>query len=108
MRFSPIRNDAGEMYAVLHMSREITERRRLEEELRESERTLRFLAENAHDVIALYDCRFALQYVSPATKRFGYTADEVVDSGIMAVIHPDDRQKVQTAFDHVMQTEEKA
>jgi PAS domain S-box-containing protein len=109
MRFEPIRNDEGTIHSLLHMSRDTTEEQAaLEEELRESERTLRLLAENAHDVIALYDVDLTLRYVSPSVEQFGYTADELVDSGILPLVHPDDRDTVGKAIDGVLRTEEGA
>jgi PAS domain S-box-containing protein len=101
-----IRDRDGTPTTAVSVIRDIRDRKRLEQELRASERTLRLLADNAHDVIALYDPQFRLQYIGPATHRFGYTVDEVLDSGILPVIYPDDRETLQNAFDHLLQAED--
>jgi PAS domain S-box-containing protein len=65
------------------------------------------LAENAHDILALSDPEFRIQYIAPATQQFGYSAEELLGGGILSVIHPDDREAVQKAFADVLQTPEK-
>jgi PAS domain S-box-containing protein len=100
-------DDSGAFDGAVVADEDITERKRLEDKLRESERTLRLLAENAHDILALFDLEFRVQYIAPATQQFGYSAEELLDGGILSVIHPDDREAVQKAFADVLQTPEK-
>ena len=70
---------------------EITEQMRVETELRSSEERFRFLADNATDILTLYDQDGLMLYVSPSVKRIaGYTVEESIGSSPFALVHPED------------------
>lgn len=61
----------------LAVVRDITERKAYENQIRESERKYRLLAENINDTILLTDLDFNLHYVSPSVQQLtGYTQEE--------------------------------
>jgi diguanylate cyclase (GGDEF)-like protein/PAS domain S-box-containing protein len=75
----PLYDTSGMVYAVCGISTDITERKQMEEELKESEEKFRSLAENTQDYIMRYDedCRHL--YENPAALRVsGMTAEDII------------------------------
>ena len=69
----------GQVESVTSVARDITERKRTEEELRESEKRYRDLVENATDLICTHDLKGTLLSVNAAAARAGrFAAEEVV------------------------------
>lgn len=74
--------------AVLVVVRDITERRRSQEELWQSERRYRLLAENMADVVWILDSNtMHFLYVSPSVERMrGYTVQEVLEQTLDQIV----------------------
>ncbi len=85
----------GEPMALATVSRDITERQRADEALRESEAKFRTLAETMTVAVVIARDKRIL-YVNPATEAVtGYSREELLRMDFQNVIHPDSQQLVQ-------------
>jgi len=77
---------------VLAQWEHVTQRRRAEEALRESEEKYRLLVENQTDMIVKLDLKGRLLFVSPSYCRaLGKTQDELLGARFLEPVHPEDR-----------------
>ncbi|PKN69934.1 MAG: hypothetical protein CVU54_07850 [Deltaproteobacteria bacterium HGW-Deltaproteobacteria-12] len=85
---TPIISDSMVIGAVITF-RDITERRKAEETLRESESRLRVITDSARDAILMIDTEGLISYWNPAAERiFGYTSTEALGRNLHRLIVP--------------------
>lgn len=73
---------------------DITQRKKLEQQLARSEEHFRMLIENSSDGIALVDSHARISYISPSVKKIlGYEGTEINGRRVFEIIHPDDYEQ---------------
>ncbi len=86
---------------ILH---DITERKRMEAALRQSEEYFRSLIDNTSDMITVSDAEGRLRYVGPAIERvLEVPASAWIGANFREFVHPDDREHAAASFRRVME-----
>ncbi len=83
---------------------DITERKKGEERLRESEQRFRFMADGLPLIIWVHDAQGDLRFVNQTYRQFfGVTEAEVFDQGWRPLVHPEDKNKYVEKFEACVQ-----
>jgi PAS domain S-box-containing protein len=96
LNIAPVVNESGRVTHWVSVQREITERRRIQISLEESERRFRSVVQNSQEIIKITDADGTLRYASPAFERvFGYSSEKAVGINILDYVHQDDLARIQ-------------
>jgi PAS domain S-box-containing protein len=83
LTISPIRNGAGQIIGASSIARDITERKRAEQALRESEERFRTMAETAADGIFRIDENSTVLFANRAAEQiFGYSREQLIGQNL--------------------------
>lgn len=97
-QWEAVYGDLGETRQISGVAQDVTARRVMEEQLRDSELNYRLISENSQDFITrnAADGDATYLYASPVCQQmFGYTPEEMVGTKGMGYIHPEDEARVQ-------------
>ncbi|TAL37570.1 MAG: PAS domain S-box protein [Phenylobacterium sp.] len=98
-RPAPMYDADGRQIGVVSVIRDNTERRRLEEQVRESEQRYRQLAEQSADLIVRYDVDGNVEFISPrAARQIGLDPDLVVGRNFRDLVPEGDRARNEAFF----------
>ncbi|KAF5046103.1 PAS domain protein [anaerobic digester metagenome] len=76
---SPVFDSYGKLIAISFISRDITERKKIEEKLRESEEKYRNIVETANEGISIVDAEERITFVNKKIEdMFGYSSEELI------------------------------
>ncbi len=107
-RYSQPQWNGNEINGRVWSYREITERKRSEVALSESEAKFRRIVENANDIISLIALDGRISYISPnLTNLTGYDPSELEGGNFITFLHPDDQPRCLEAVHQVVTTGDK-
>jgi diguanylate cyclase (GGDEF)-like protein/PAS domain S-box-containing protein len=103
-RLISILDTSGQMIAIEGISRDITESKKFQDVVLNSEKRLRSLIENGRDNISLLAADGTLLWESPSIiHALGYVPDQFIGRNIFELMHPDDQAWVGKMFMQIVQ-----
>ncbi|MHA2288744.1 MAG: PAS domain-containing protein, partial [Promethearchaeota archaeon] len=89
-------DDDGNTLGFISTLKDITDKKRAEQELEKSEEKYRLITENSNDLIRVLNEKFKIEFLNEKTHQqvLGYTRDELIGDFDVKLNHPDDYPKI--------------
>ena len=98
-RSEAVRDAEGRIVGLRGTVQDITERKRAQEAIAQSERRFRALTEKTAEIITVLDATGIITYnITGANSKLGYAAEELVGRNAFELVHPDDLRRVAQLF----------
>ncbi len=89
-RVYPIKNESGEIYRIVGVTEDITERKQIEETLRKSEEQYRSIFNSVTDCLFIFDMEGRIVEANTAAcQTYGYSYEELIGLSGKDIVHPD-------------------
>ncbi len=103
-----MRDEQGNGIGAVLTFRDVTDRRRAERALQESEERYRTVAETASDAILTVDAQNKIRFINHAAEEiFGYSSDEMVGQDLTMLMPEDQRELCRQAIRRYLETGQK-
>lgn len=102
-RYKPVYDDSSEIIGVLEVAQDITQRRKAEDALQESEERYRGLVESSHEIVQSIAPDGKFVFTNKAWRNaLGYAEEDLKDLTVFDIIHPDSLEHCKKLFQRVM------
>ena len=105
-RGKAITDDKGNVIRISGILQDVTERKLMEEKIRESEERFRRITENMSGFVSEMDAQGIFRYNSPSIRMIlGYNPEELNNRNAFDFVHPEDRDRVIEKYMEGIRTE---
>ena len=89
-----IHDKYGKPICMMASAIDVSERKKAEQKLKESEEKYRLIMENANIMIAVMNDKFEYEYINENTHQhiLGYLKEDLIGKNNLSLLHPDDRK----------------
>ncbi|MBN1473632.1 MAG: PAS domain S-box protein [Syntrophaceae bacterium] len=103
----PLRDRDGKVIGFKGITRDVTQRKLMEDALHKSEEYFKEITENSSDIIIIADKDGNIKYCSRSVERVaGYKPEELIGASAFNFIHPDDLQRAVNIFSDALQADD--